>query len=674
MTVDKTKIDTDNAEFQDAFNLIRHSRQSVFLTGKAGTGKSTFLKYICEITRKKYVVLAPTGVAAINAGGSTIHSFFKMPFRPMLPNDNDLSLNNGRIHEFLKYRKEHRKLLRELELVIIDEISMVRADMIDFIDRVLRVYSGNMRQPFGGKQMLFVGDVYQLEPVVASDAKEILSRFYPNAFFFSAKVFSEIHLVPIELKKVYRQSDPLFVNLLDKIRNNTITTTDLNLLNRRVQPGEEGQTTATDFSITLATRRDTVDFINEKRLSELPDDEFRFIGEIRGEFPESSLPTQQELILKPGAQIIFIKNDYDRRWVNGTIAIVSEITEEGISVILENGEEYVVGRDSWRNIRYSFNEKENKIEEKELGSFIQYPIRLAWAITVHKSQGLTFSRVVIDFSGGGAFACGQTYVALSRCRSLEGIVLKRKIEFNDIFVRPEIVQFSRMYNDRRLINRSLKEASADRLYRTAVQAYDKGEFDLCLQSFFEAIHARYDIEKPESKRLIRLKLNRYHQQQVQIEELKDKLRQQTEALKQYAYEYYLLGNECITKAHDTRSALANFDKALELDPTLVDAWVRKGITLYDQDKQHEALLCYNEALRLSPLSFKALYNKGKLLADKEDYDSALSCFLKAAVAKPKNPTVHDRIADLFETLDNTEMAEKYRKTAVRLRASRKPEK
>ena len=253
-------IDTGNKEFQDALSLIQYTSQSVFLTGKAGTGKSTFLKYVCEHTKKKYVVLAPTGVSAINVGGSTIHSFFKMPFRPMLPDDPDLSLAGGRIYELLKYNKKQRQLLREVELIIIDEISMVRADMIDFIDRVLRVYSGNMRFPFGGKQLLLVGDVYQLEPVVTSDMRDILSRFYSNFYFFSARVFREMSLVPIELQKVYRQQDERFVEVLDKIRNNTATREELDLLNSRYLPQYEPE--KDNFSITLATRRDQVDYIN----------------------------------------------------------------------------------------------------------------------------------------------------------------------------------------------------------------------------------------------------------------------------------------------------------------------------------------------------------------------------------------------------------------------------
>lgn len=255
--MDIQQIDTDNQEFQNALSLIQYTSQSVFLTGKAGTGKSTFLRYICDQTNKKHIVLAPTGVAAINAGGSTIHSFFKMPFRPILPDDPDLSLTEGRIFEFLKYRKSHRKLIKEVELIIIDEISMVRADMIDFIDRVLRIYSGNMRLPFGGKQLLFVGDIYQLEPVVTQDARDILNRFYPNSYFFSARVFKEVSLVPIELKKVYRQTDITFVNLLDRIRTNTTDDNDLKILNSRYNPNFIPQ--QEDFSITLATRRDNVD-------------------------------------------------------------------------------------------------------------------------------------------------------------------------------------------------------------------------------------------------------------------------------------------------------------------------------------------------------------------------------------------------------------------------------
>ena len=356
--------DTQNKEFQDALNLIQYTRQSVFLTGKAGTGKSTFLRYICEHTKKKHVVLAPTGIAAINAGGSTLHSFFKLPFYPLLPDNPDFSLQRGRIHEFFKYTKPHRKLLEELELIIIDEISMVRADIIDAVDRILRVYSRNLREPFGGKQILLVGDVFQLEPVVKGDEREILNRFYPTPYFFSARVFNQIDLVSIELQKVYRQTDATFVGVLDHIRNNTVGATDLQLLNTRY--GTQIEESEADMYITLATRRDNVDHINDKKLAELPGEPVTFSGEITGDFPESSLPTSQELVLKPGAQIIFIKNDFDRRWVNGTIGIISGFDpfEETLYVITDDGKECDVKRESWRNIRYKYNEEKKQIEEE----------------------------------------------------------------------------------------------------------------------------------------------------------------------------------------------------------------------------------------------------------------------------------------------------------------------
>ena len=407
------QLDTNNKEFQDALQLITHTRQSVFLTGKAGTGKSTFLKYICNHTKKKYVVLAPTGIAAINAGGVTLHSFFKLPFRPMLPDDPDLSLSHGRIFEFFKYPKEKRKIIAEVDLIIIDEISMVRADIIDCVDRILRVYSGNMRLPFGGKQLLFVGDVFQLEPVVPSDQKEILSLFYASPFFFSARVFKDINLVPIELQKVYRQTDSVFINILDRIRNNAARKQELDTLNGRYFPSFEPQNE--DMYITLATRRDQVDFINEKKLAELPGEEYVSVGKIEGDFPESSLPTQLNLSIKEQAQVIFIDNDYERRWVNGTIGMVSGIDENGnVYVLLESGVEHLVEPTSWRNYKYKYNEKEKRIEEEIVGTFEQLPIRLAWAITVHKSQGLTFSRVVVDLTGG-VFAGGSPLSKSAPC-------------------------------------------------------------------------------------------------------------------------------------------------------------------------------------------------------------------------------------------------------------------
>lgn len=566
--IDINGIELNNEDFQKALQIIQFTHNSLFLTGRAGTGKSTFLHYIAATTKKKHIILAPTGIAAINAGGSTLHSFFKLPFHPLLPNDRQYSVRN--IRNTLKYNSDKQKLLREVELIIIDEISMVRADIIDFIDKVLRVYNRNMREPFGGKQMLFVGDIYQLEPVLKEEDRKLLQAFYQSSYFFDAKVFQQIPLVSIELQKVYRQNDPTFISILDRIRTNQINNKDLARINEQVCPKEKEEPVEKekdkDLSVTLSSRRDTVDWINSQQLDLLPNDKVTFFGNITGEFPESSLPTSMELVLKVGAQIMFIKNDIEKQWVNGTLGTVSGIDEEDglLYIHTEENEDLQVERETWENIRYRFNEEEQKIEEEQIGTFEQFPVKLAWAITVHKSQGLTFKNVTIDFTGG-VFAGGQTYVALSRCKSLEGITLREPIKRNDIFVKSEVAHFAEHFNNRSIIEKALVQSKADKEYFDANASFERGDFDSFLKNFFLAIHSRYDIEKPIVKRFLRRKLQIINQLKDENKALKEQQVRQAQLLKRLSAEYVVMGKDC-EKEGMTSAAINNYKKALELYP------------------------------------------------------------------------------------------------------------
>ncbi|MBF0490805.1 MAG: AAA family ATPase [Candidatus Omnitrophica bacterium] len=420
-----------NDQFMAAFEALENTSQHLFVTGKAGTGKSTLLQYFRHKTTKSIAVLAPTGVAALNIKGQTIHSFFQ--FKPDITPEavNDIII-----------RKTKRKMYEELDAIVIDEISMVRADLLDCIDAFLRLFGKDYNKPFGGIQMIFLGDMYQLPPVVSKWEEEIFKSHYLTPYFFSAKILPRISLKIVELKKIYRQKDEGFIHLLNAVRHNQLEDHHLHAFNTRHQSKvsfNEG-----DFYITLTTTNSIAETVNANQLRGLPGKDHVYQGAVSGDFEKKSFPTQETLAVKKGAQVMMLNNDSEKRWVNGSLGIVVEIKatsgDDIIMVKLENGQTVDVKRHTWEIYQYFFDTETDALASKVIGHFTQYPFKLAWAVTIHKSQGQTFERVMIDV-GFGTFAHGQMYVALSRCTSLEGIILRKPIAKSQILMDNRIHDF-----------------------------------------------------------------------------------------------------------------------------------------------------------------------------------------------------------------------------------------
>ena len=420
-----------------ANSYARLTDRCIYLTGKAGSGKTTFLRNLRTHTKKQIVVAAPTGVAAINAEGTTLHSLFQLPLSPFIPTEEMRKSLIGSI----KMRAERRRVLYEMDVLVIDEISMVRADVLDMVDTLLRHFRYRRDVPFGGVQVIFIGDMYQLPPVVQEDEWRMLSPYYKGIYFFNSKVYEEIQPVHIELDKIFRQSDRAFIDILNEVRNNSLSQTSLERLNKLYQPQYENRDD--DYHIVLTTHNAKADAMNERKLAELAGKERHYMARVEGDFAERNYPTENDLCLKVGARVMFVKNDEEmpRRFYNGKMGVVEELGYDYVMVVCEEGESIRVSPMVWRNVRYESDERTRMITETELGTFTQLPLRLAWAITIHKSQGLTFDKVLIDAEA--AFASGQVYVALSRCRSLEGLVLMTRLNGNSLGNDWQILDFEK---------------------------------------------------------------------------------------------------------------------------------------------------------------------------------------------------------------------------------------
>ena len=565
---------------QSLFNLTEHTNRSIFLTGKAGTGKTTFLNEFVKKTKKKHIVVAPTGIAAINAGGVTIHSMFGLPLRTFIPTtdriDSNLGNNISDLMQHFKYRKDKLKLLREIEIIIIDEVSMLRADVLDMMDFSLRFVRRN-QQKFGGVQMLFIGDLYQLPPVVRDE--HFLGQYYKSPFFFESYALKEMPLITLELTTVYRQTDEKFLDILNDIRDGAVGDIDFETLNERYIPDFE----PTDEAyVYLTSHNRMADEINQKKIAALKGKPYFYSADIVGNFNENQYPNEEELQLKVGAQVMFIRNDAssEKRYFNGKLAEVMNLDDKEITVLIDGDDEvFKIKKETWEQKRYGLDADKN-ITEDVLGSFQQYPIRLAWAVTIHKSQGLTFDRLIID--AGKSFASGQVYVALSRCRTLEGIVLKSKITPNVIFADRRVSKFQDETNANAKIEEILEVEKYDYSIKKVVSRLDCLWFKFSLEKWFNSTKTSKALDKNKAQHL-------YQHLKPKIENF-GQVYQKFEKIMLQKTHKFINGNEEWSEIETKAKGAVNFfftKVNLEVFQPLLDFYAEnkgtKGLKEYNED-------------------------------------------------------------------------------------------
>lgn len=627
LEIDGIKLDPENRQFFQAAEHVKNSSQNIiYLTGKAGTGKTTFLKYIRQTYSGTVVVLAPTGVAAVNAYGQTIHSFFRLEFTPYPPGDQRLQV--PQIYQRMSYRSEKIELINNLSLLIIDEVSMVRCDILDAIDTILRTYRKN-QEPFGGVKVLLIGDLFQLPPIAQSSDWTILGQYYKSPYFFDSSVYKSASSTYIELEKPYRQTEQEFIDILNKVRVNQLSDSDLRRLNARYSKSfPKG-------SIFLTARNFEVENYNSKEYSELQGQEYTFNAQTVGTFSDSMKPVKDQISLKVGTQVMIMKNRYNKQldefdYYNGSIGTVTQIGNDcrWVSIKLDKGLVTVYPA-TWENIEFTWNPKTKESETRILGTYTQIPLKLAWAITIHKSQGLTFDKVTADLNS--CFDTGQVYVALSRCKKLGGLFLKSPLLKGVIKVDQNVVNFSQQKTPDTMIIEQIEAGKADKIYKECRKAFDDNDAEKMIADYKEAVKIRDDFDTPKFNKYVKVKLALFHHYKAQCKALldilaaKDKSIQEKEKELSEAKEIINTSNDSLVSANQKIVELQKDNDAQKIaiqniQTTCKNLKMELSYAKKETDNQKEKLEMTESFLKgqLDTVKKELASSNGKLLASKKN--------------------------------------------------------